>query len=115
MSRPTALVTDPTLTITITTPTAGAEIYYTTDGSTPTLGSTKYTAAIVLQKSTVRGRRRRGRKRGEEGGEEPEKNLGGKRGNSYSKIGLLTFVKRLFVQELTKMTWLNQVSQLKHI
>ena len=35
-------------TVTITTETAGATIYYTTDGSTPTTGSTVYSSAITI-------------------------------------------------------------------
>lgn len=41
-----------TLEVTLATPTSGAEIYYTTDGTTPTTESTKYTAALSLTQTT---------------------------------------------------------------
>ncbi len=40
-------------TITLTTATAGADIYYTTNGSTPTSGSTKYTTPIAITADTT--------------------------------------------------------------
>jgi hypothetical protein len=40
-------------TVTITTPTSGASIYYTTDGSTPTTSSTLYSGAITLPSNAV--------------------------------------------------------------
>jgi hypothetical protein len=40
-------------TITITDATAGAIIHYTTDGTTPTAASTKYTGAIKLSTSAT--------------------------------------------------------------
>ena len=40
------------VTVTLTGP-ANSTIYYTTNGSTPTVNSTKYTAPLVLSKSTV--------------------------------------------------------------
>ena len=42
-----------TQTITITETTPGATVYYTTDGSTPTSASTKYTVPITLTGSEV--------------------------------------------------------------
>jgi hypothetical protein len=40
-------------TVTITTPTSGASLYYTTDGSTPTTGSTLYTGPVTLPSNAV--------------------------------------------------------------
>lgn len=42
-----------TLAVTFATATSGAKIYYTTDGSEPTKGSTEYTAAISLADTTT--------------------------------------------------------------
>jgi len=42
-----------TQSLTLSTPTAGAMIYYSTDGSAPTLGSTLYTGAIQIPLNTA--------------------------------------------------------------
>ena len=42
-----------TTSVTMTTTTEGADIYYTTDGSTPTSASTKYTSAVSLSATTT--------------------------------------------------------------
>lgn len=39
--------------VTLSTVTDGADIYYTTDGTTPTLSSTKYSAAITISAATT--------------------------------------------------------------
>src|SRR6202007_1937314 len=41
------------VTVTITDSTSGATIYYTTDGSTPTTGSTPYSSPITLTQSAT--------------------------------------------------------------
>lgn len=46
---------DATVKVTLTTATGGAEIFYTTDGSTPTADSTKYTTPFNVQTSNKEG------------------------------------------------------------
>jgi hypothetical protein len=53
LTAPTAATPIPTQTVTIAEATAGATVYYTTNGSTPTTSSTKYTGPIVFTTSTV--------------------------------------------------------------
>ena len=45
--------TEGTLSLTMATATEGAVIYYTADGSTPTAGSSKYTAALTVSADTT--------------------------------------------------------------
>jgi formylglycine-generating enzyme required for sulfatase activity len=49
----TETATTGTLSVTMTTVTQGADIYYTADGSTPTAQSTNYTAAVLVSKDTT--------------------------------------------------------------
>ena len=44
---------DEAITVTITPKDASAAVYYTTDGSTPTAESTRYTAPLSLNKTTL--------------------------------------------------------------
>ncbi len=44
---------NPSIQVTITDSTTGASIYYTTDGSAPTIGSTKYAGPITLTTTTT--------------------------------------------------------------
>ena len=45
--------TDSGVELTLSTATTGAEIHYTTDGTTPSASSTKYTAAITVSENTT--------------------------------------------------------------
>ena len=44
---------DESITVSITPLNAGADVYYTTDGSTPTAESTHYTGPLTLTKTTL--------------------------------------------------------------
>ena len=50
---PTTGTFDSSASVTLTTATEGADIYYTTDGSAPTTSSTKYTSAISISATTT--------------------------------------------------------------
>lgn len=53
VASPEAGTFDTSTSVTLTTATTGADIYYTVDGSTPTADSTKYTTAIALSATTT--------------------------------------------------------------
>lgn len=53
VASPAAGTFDTSTSVTLTTATSGADIYYTVDGSTPTSSSTKYTQAIALSATTT--------------------------------------------------------------
>ena len=52
-SMPHGLYEKSSINVTITPKNAGAEVYYTTDGSTPTAASTRYTSPLTLNKTTL--------------------------------------------------------------
>ena len=52
-SMPHGLYDKSSINVTITPTNAGAEVYYTTDGSTPTAASTRYTSPLTLNKTTL--------------------------------------------------------------
>ena len=52
-SQPHGLYDESSLNVTITPQDATAEVYYTTDGSTPTSESNRYTAPLTLDKTTL--------------------------------------------------------------
>jgi hypothetical protein len=53
VASPVAGTFDTSTSVTLTTATSGADIYYTVDGSTPTADSTKYSTAIALSATTT--------------------------------------------------------------
>ena len=53
VASPAAGTFDTSTSVTLTTATSGADIYYTVDGSTPTSSSTKYSTAISLSTTTT--------------------------------------------------------------
>ena len=52
-SLPHGLYDKSSISVTITPADASAAVYYTTDGSTPTTASTRYTAPLTLDKTTL--------------------------------------------------------------
>ena len=52
-SMPHGLYDEQSINVTITPTTASAEVYYTTDGSTPTARSSRYTGQLTLSKTTL--------------------------------------------------------------
>ena len=52
-SKPHGLYDESSLNVTITPKDASAEVFYTTDGSTPTTASTRYTAPLTLKETTL--------------------------------------------------------------
>ena len=53
ISGPTGVIYESTATVTISCETAGANIYYTTDGTVPTTASTLYTGPITIDETTT--------------------------------------------------------------
>ena len=51
--KPHGLYDESSITVTITPKDVSADVYYTTDGSTPTMESTRYTAPLSLNKTTL--------------------------------------------------------------
>ena len=52
-SMPHGLYDEQSISVTITPTDASAEVYYTTDGSTPTVASTRYASPLTLSKTTL--------------------------------------------------------------